>query len=124
MPAKPALEAAIRSTSAQEVWDALDVAECCVHDQIKDPLEREHVQGSLKKIRLLALGSLVDTGGPIAIVEIKDICVGDDIGYLVLLKVGNQQFSIGDAYEKGEKDEAEWYAEMLRKALARAGART
>lgn len=60
---KTALEAAILSTSAQEVWDALDVAECCVHDQIKDPLEREYVQGSLKKIRLLALCSLVDTGG-------------------------------------------------------------
>lgn len=59
-----------------------------------------------------------------AIVEIKDICVGDEMGYLVLLKVGNQQFSVGDAYEKGDKDEAEWYAEMLRKALAIAGARS
>ena len=39
----------------QEINDALDVAECCVHDQIKDPNERDHVYAGLKKIRALAM---------------------------------------------------------------------
>lgn len=36
---------------AREVNDALDLAECCVHDQIKDPGEREWVHGILRKLR-------------------------------------------------------------------------
>lgn len=42
----------------QEVNDALDIAECCVHDQINDPNEREHHYEGLKKVRALALSAL------------------------------------------------------------------
>jgi hypothetical protein len=43
---------------AQEINDALDVAECCVYDQINDPNEREHHYDGLKKVRELALAAL------------------------------------------------------------------
>jgi hypothetical protein len=42
---------------AQEINDALDVAECCIHDQIKDPNERDHVHTGLRKVRALALAA-------------------------------------------------------------------
>lgn len=42
----------------QEINDALDIAECCVHDQVKDPNEREHHYAGLKKVRELALATL------------------------------------------------------------------
>jgi hypothetical protein len=55
-------------------------------------------------------------------VELRDCLVGGDegVGFLVWLKIGNQEFPIGNAYESKEKDEAEWYARMLREALDRA----
>ncbi len=54
------------------------------------------------------------------IVELRDIVIGDGPGWLVWLRIGNQTFTIGDAHEA--KDEAEWSADMLRKALARLSA--
>lgn len=52
------------------------------------------------------------------IVELRDVVLGEGYpGWMVWLRIGNQQFSIGDAHE--EKDGAEWSADMLRKALTR-----
>lgn len=47
-----------RTFAEQEVHDAIDIAECCVHDQIQDPNEREHHYEGLKKVRALALAAL------------------------------------------------------------------
>ena len=52
-----------------------------------------------------------------AIVELRDIVVGDAPGWLVTLKVGNQQFTIGSACDV--KEDADFMADMLRKALSR-----
>lgn len=41
-----------------QVNDTMDVAECCVHDQIKDPLERDATKDGLKCVRELALSAL------------------------------------------------------------------
>jgi hypothetical protein len=58
------------------------------------------------------------TTGIDPIVEIRDIVLGDGVpGWLVWLRIDNQQFPIGEPRE--ERSEAEWYADMLRKALAR-----
>lgn len=54
-------------------------------------------------------------------VILKDCLVGGDegVGFHVWLKIGNQEFPIGNAFESKEKEDAEWSADMLRKALAR-----
>lgn len=43
--------------TTSEINDALDVAECAIHDQVKDPNEREWLHGILRKLRTVALGS-------------------------------------------------------------------
>lgn len=48
--------------TATEVNDALDLAECCVHDQMKNPNEREWVNGILKKLRAFALTNTPQAG--------------------------------------------------------------
>jgi hypothetical protein len=46
---------------SQQINDVLDVAECCVHDKMHDPVEREFVQKGLKAIRALALLTVSET---------------------------------------------------------------
>ena len=87
------LDDAVPSSTAltfkeQEVADALDVAEGCVHDQIRDTSEREHVQEGLKKVRALALQALsaitptrdelVEAAGDIT--KIEDGLTADRVG--------------------------------------------
>jgi len=43
--------------TAQEINDVLDLAECCVHDKMHNPNERDWVQTGLKAIRTSALSA-------------------------------------------------------------------
>ena len=44
--------------TVSEINDALDLAECCVHDKMHNPNEREWVHDILKKLRTVALQSV------------------------------------------------------------------
>lgn len=60
-------------------------------------------------------GAAPSTVSPI--VELRDIVLGTAMGWQVWLRIGNQQFAVGNPHE--EKEEAEISATWLREALAR-----
>lgn len=69
-----------RATRADfiQVNDTLDVAECCVHDQIKNPHEREEIQKGLQRIRDLALSALRGTAPAARATAAMHACEGLD----------------------------------------------
>lgn len=52
--------------TASEINDALDVAECAIHDQVKDPTEREWLHGILRKLRAERLSAVSESARTIA----------------------------------------------------------
>ena len=52
---------ATATLSKTEINDALDIAECAVHDQIRDPTERDWVKDILTKLRSSALQASADS---------------------------------------------------------------
>src|SRR5260221_13680976 len=50
------------------------------------------------------------------LVKLRDVVLGEgEPGWQVWLEIGNQYFPVGNAYDV--QSDAEWYADMLRKAL-------
>jgi hypothetical protein len=73
--------------TASEINDALDVAECAIHDKVADPNEREWLHGILRKLRAGALKSVAsEKPTPIP------------AGYVLVPK---DRLTVGDVYRFG-----------------------
>jgi hypothetical protein len=77
-----------------------------------------HLEAEVNGIREAARAPSAELRGEVAIVELRNMVLGaGDPGWQVTLKIGNQSFYVNDAHDV--KEEAEWTADMLRKAIAR-----